>query len=99
MSEQLNALKIITGGKGFYYDLVEDIIREEMFDILVDLKNPDYDIHETKENKKKLRKSCERVLKYYSNKNQWDSAIFEIYGKDGLDKKPYYGHHKVEDSK
>ena len=73
-----------------YVDLLDEVIKDDLKDVILQELQPDWDIHETKKNKKKLIKAFERVLKYYCTKDEWEAFIHSTYGAEALDKKPYY---------
>ena len=91
---KLEALKTLmlsnSGCQNDYLDLVDEIVKREAKDIILQGLQPDWDIHETKKNKKKLIKAFERVLKYYCTKDEWEAFIHSTYGVGALEKKPYY---------
>jgi len=66
--------------QGLYYDVVTDIIREEMVEYLKLLQDPDYDIYENKKNKKRYRKAYTLVLEHYSTPTQFQQSMIDIYG-------------------
>ena len=91
---KLEALKTLmfnsSGYQNEYLDLVDQVVKQEAKDIILQELQPDWDILETKKNKKKLIKAFERVLKYYCTKDEWEAFIHSTYGAEALEKKPYY---------
>lgn len=66
--------------QNLYLDLVAEIVKEEMVEYLKCLENPDYDICETKKNKKRYRKAYQLVLEHYSTPTEYHDSLLEIYG-------------------
>ena len=63
-----------------YFDLVAEIIKEEMVEYLKYLEDPNYDICETKKNRKRYRKAYKLVLEHYSTPAEYYLALQDIYG-------------------
>ena len=83
---KIEALKVLLdreGNLGFYYDVVDDLIRFAMVDNLKDLAKPDWDINETPENKAELRKAFTKVLKFYTTKKEFEQHLKDIYVLEG----------------
>jgi hypothetical protein len=76
MTKRLEALKALmaeSSGLNSYYDLVSEIVVDEMSTIIKETLDPTWDINETKENKKKTFRSAVRILKYYSAVGEWNA--------------------------
>ncbi|CAB4124539.1 hypothetical protein UFOVP59_25 [uncultured Caudovirales phage] len=76
MSKRLDALKELmkeSSGINSYYDLIAEIVVDEMSTIAKDLLKPDYDIHENQQNKKRLFRAATRILKFYLNRDDYKS--------------------------
>ncbi|CAB4240514.1 hypothetical protein UFOVP3_11 [uncultured Caudovirales phage] len=83
---KIAALKVLLerdGNLGFYYDVVDDLIRFTMVDHLKDLANPEWDSFETPENKAELRKAFTKVLKFYTTKKEFEQHLKDIYVLEG----------------
>ena len=77
--------------QNLYLDLVAEIIKEEMVDYLKCLEDPNYDICETKKNKKRYRKAYKLVLEHYSTSAEYYDYLLDIYGPVAVIKNENWG--------
>ena len=80
-SNQLNSLAVFmkeSSGINSFWDLVDEIVRLEMFSIIKAAQDPDNDPSETEENKKKDIEAALHILKHYSTVYQYEKTLAEL---------------------
>lgn len=59
-------------------DIIDDIIRTDLEEQCLSMFTPDYDKHETLENKARLLSALMRTLRHYSTQRQWNSFMEKL---------------------
>jgi len=67
-------LKLLLG-TNLYYEYRSMVVREDMKEIIEDNMNPDFDVHETPDNKALESAAAYRILKYYSVPNEYKAYV------------------------